>query len=319
MKKAIVVFTLITVLFSCNNDKKEKIKAPKIDVSFEIERFDKAYYETKPEQFQALKQKYYYFFPPQMPDSLWFYKVKHPDYRELYGEVQKQFPDNKFLKSELKKLYGQIAYHLPKQSLPKRVNTLISEMDYESKAIFTDSLLIISLDMYLGKNHKFYEFPEYLKQTFEPKQIAQDLVSDLYARKGKIPTDKSFLAQMVYNGKQLYLKDVLTPDADDATKMGYTPEQIKWCKENEAEIWRYFVERNMLYDTDANLLRRFILPSPFSKFYLDLDNESPGRIGVWMGWQMVKSYMKNNDVSLQQLLDMDEKELFLQSKYKPKK
>ncbi len=150
-------------------------------------------------------------------------------------------------------------------------------------------------------------------------KITQDLIADLYARKGKIPTDKTFLAQMVYYGKQLYLKDVLTPDADDATKMGYTPEQIKWCKENEAEIWRYFVERNMLYDTDANLLRRFILPSPFSKFYLDLDNESPGRIGVWMGWQMVKSYMKNNDVSLQQLLDMDEKELFLQSKYKPKK
>jgi uncharacterized protein YjaZ len=75
----------------------------------------------------------------------------------------------------------------------------------------------------------------------------------------------------------------------------------------------------MLYDTDATLARRFIYPAPFSKFYLEFDNETPGRVGAWIGWQIVRSYMKNNTVPLQQLLAMDARELFELSRYKPKK
>jgi len=74
-----------------------------------------------------------------------------------------------------------------------------------------------------------------------------------------------------------------------------------------------------LYDTDQKLIPRFINPAPFSKFYLEIDNESPGKVGSWIGWQIVRSFMENNDVSLQQLLQMDNKELFEKSKYKPKK
>ena len=75
----------------------------------------------------------------------------------------------------------------------------------------------------------------------------------------------------------------------------------------------------MLYSTDSKLANRFINPAPFSKFYLEIDNESPGRVGAWIGWQIVRSYMKNNEVSLKQLLVMDATEIFNNSKYKPKK
>ena len=124
---------------------------------------------------------------------------------------------------------------------------------------------------------------------------------------------------MIYFGKQLYLKDVLLPEYNDAEKMGYTPEEIKWCEENESYMWRYFIENEMLYSDDQKLANRFINPAPFSKFYLEIDNESPGRVGAWMGWQIVQSYIKNNDVSLEQVLQLNAKELFEKSKYKPKK
>ena len=84
-------------------------------------------------------------------------------------------------------------------------------------------------------------------------------------------------------------------------------------------MWRYFLEKEMLYSDDPKLTTRFMTPGPFSKFYLEIDNDTPGRVGAWIGWQIVRSYMKNNNVTLPELLKIDNKEIFEKSKYKPKK
>jgi uncharacterized protein YjaZ len=127
------------------------------------------------------------------------------------------------------------------------------------------------------------------------------------------------LSLMIYAGKDLYLKDKLLPELTDDVKIGYTKEQITWCQENESYMWRFFIDGNLLYDSDTKLPNRFINPAPFSKFYLEIDNQSPGRVGAWIGWQIVRSYMDNNPTSLQDMLKMDAKQLFEKSKYKPKK
>ena len=125
---------------------------------------------------------------------------------------------------------------------------------------------------------------------------------------------------MIDTGKGLYLKDALLEEEyTDAEKMGYTKEQLQWCQENESYIWRYFIDGQLLYDDDQKLIPRFISPAPFSKFYLEIDNESPGRVGAWLGWQIVRSFMKNNEVSLPQLMQLSAKEIFEKSNYKPKK
>jgi hypothetical protein len=166
---------------------------------------------------------------------------------------------------------------------------------------------------------KFYQFPDYLRQNFEERQMMPDVVSSFSFRKIPLPKDKTLLSNMIFYGKELYLKDVLLPDYTDAEKIGYQPEQIIWCQENESYMWRFFIDENLLFDSDSKLNNRFINLAPFSKFYLEIDNESPGRVGQWIGWQIVRSFMKNNDVSLQDMLKMDTKELFEKSKYKPKK
>jgi uncharacterized protein YjaZ len=67
------------------------------------------------------------------------------------------------------------------------------------------------------------------------------------------------------------------------------------------------------------LASRFINPAPFSKFNLELDSESPGRLGQYMGWQIVRAYAENNDVSLQEILSMNAEDIFNNSKFKPRK
>jgi gliding motility-associated lipoprotein GldB len=318
MNKYIYALVLCCFFLSCDKKNKEEAAIDEIPMEIKVERFDKVFFETEPKDLDKIKKEFPFFFPPGNEDAVWLDKMQDPLWRELYTEVEKKYADFEPVKSKLEVLFKHIKYYFPKTETPK-VITVISEMDYNSKVIYADSLVIISLEMYLGKEHKFYQFPQYIKQNFEENQIMPDVVSSFYKRKASPGMAKNLLSKMIDSGKELYFKDVLLPEYSDADKMGYTKEQIEWCDQNESYMWRYFIEKEMLYSDDQKLMPRFINPAPFSKFYLEIDNETPGQVGGWMGWQIVRSYMKNNEVSLQQLVGTSAKEIFEKSKYKPRK
>ena len=318
MKFYLYSFLFCCIFWSCDKKTAVEKAVEEIPLDIKVERFDQVFFESKPQELQKIKNEFPIFFPKEVPDSVWTNKIQNPLWRELYSEVQKKYSDIEPVRSELVTLFKHIKHYFPKTKTPKAV-TVIAEMDYNTKAIYADSLVILSLELYLGKAHRFYEFPKYIKQNFEPRQMMPDLVSSFATTKINFGKDKTLLSQMVYYGKQLYLKDLLLPAYSDAEKMGYAPKEITWCEENETYIWRYFLENEMLYSDESKLTSRFIAPAPFSKFYLEIDNESPGQVGAWIGWQIVRSYAENNDVPLAKLLDMNAKELFEKSKYKPKK
>jgi gliding motility-associated lipoprotein GldB len=313
-------FVILLCLFFLSCDQKSKVEkeVEEIPVDIKVERFDKIFFETKPEDLAKVKKQYPFFFPAGNDDRIWLNKMQDPLWREVYTEVEKKYSNFEPVREEFNDLFKHVKYYFPEGKTPK-VITIISEMDYTAKAIYADSLVIVSLELYLGKEHKFYQFPNYLKQNFEERQIMPDVVSSFAFRKIPVSSDRTLLAQMIFEGKQLYAKDLLLPEYTDAEKMGYTPEQIKWCEENESYMWRYFIENEVLYSDDPKLNTRFIAPAPFSKFFLEIDNDSPGRVGAWIGWQMVRSYMKNNKATLPELLKTNAKEIFEKSKYKPKK
>ncbi|RKR09351.1 protein involved in gliding motility GldB [Flavobacterium sp. 90] len=313
-------FVVVLGLFFLSCDQKTKVEkaVEEIPVDIKVERFDKAFFESKPEDLAKLKRQYPFFFPAGNDDSVWLKRMQDPLWREVYTEVQKKYSNFEPVREKFNALFQHVKYYFPKTKTPKII-TVIGEMDYNSKAIYADSLVIVALELYLGKNHKFYEFPNYLKENFEENQIMPDVVSSFTYRNIPASADKDLLSKMIFDGKQLYAKDLLLPEYSDAEKIGYKPEQIKWCEENEAYMWRFFVESEMLYSQDPKLTTRFMTPAPFSKFYLEIDNDSPGRVGAWIGWQIVRSYMKNNTVTLPELLKTNSKEIFEKSKYKPKK
>lgn len=318
MKKIIIIFLVLSGLYSC--DKKSKIEkaVEEIPVKIKVSRFEKAFFETKIDNLENLKNDYPFFFPQGVDDKVWIEKMQNPLWKELYREVEKKYSNFDKQKDEIEDLFKHIKFYFPETTTPK-VYTVISDMDYNNKAIYAKDKLIIALELYLGKEHKFYEFPKYLKQNFEERQMMPDIVSSFALRKIPPPMDKTLLSEMIYYGKELYLKDLLLPEFTDAEKIGYLPEQIIWCEENESYMWRFFIDENLLFDSDSRLPNRFINLAPFSKFYLEIDNESPGRVGQWLGWQIVRSYMANNTVSLQEMLKSEPKQIFDKSKYKPKK
>ncbi|MDZ4331486.1 MAG: gliding motility lipoprotein GldB, partial [Flavobacterium sp.] len=182
MKK--YLFLVVFCLFILSCDKKNKVESAvtAIPLEVKVERFDKIFFETPPQDLEKVKKQFPFFFPPGNDNSVWLSKMQDPLWRELYTEVQKKYGDFEPVKLELETLFKHIKYYFPKTKTPK-VITIISEMDYKNKAIYADSLVVISLELYLGKNHKFYQFPNYLKQNFEERQIAPDVVSSFSAGK----------------------------------------------------------------------------------------------------------------------------------------
>lgn len=323
MRKYLVLPLAALLLFSCKGENKVEEKIAEVQVEkVTIERFDKEFYETKPDGLPELKSKYPFLFPPETPDNVWLEKQTEPFSKQLYTEVQKKFPNLDTLQTGVEDLYRHIKYYYPDTPKPRVVTLVYDALDM--KSVYQGNLILIPLTIYLGKDNALYKgaMDDYRLPEHEPSQILPDIVSAFSQQKGKMSnmTDNTLLSLMIGYGKQLYMKDMLIPEVADHSKIGYTKQQLAWAKENEAEIWRYFVDKKLFFDNDAKLPARFINPAPFSKFYLGFDNESPGRLGQWLGWQVVRSYMEHNkNVTLPELMQLDAKTIFDNSKYKPAK
>lgn len=316
--KILFLFLLMTIL-SCGKDDEREREIASIPVEVEVTRFDKRFGRATEDSLSVLKSEFPYLFPQQYSDEFWVGKINDTIQKELHMEVAKEFPDLSNIKEELRSLFQHIVYYFPEAEIPE-VITLTSEVDYRNKVIWAENLLLISLDTYLGEEHHFYDgIQQYIRKNFEKEQIVSDVAMAFAENILEQPTSRHFLGEMIYYGKILYLKDRLIPFKTDPQKIGYTREELDWARANEEQIWRYFIDRELLYDTDGQLPSRFLYPAPFSKFYLKLDNEAPPKLGQYIGWRIVRQYMERNDVSLREMLQKDAEELFNNSNYKPKK
>ena len=313
------VFFLLLLIVGCGEEKKIPEAIAKQAVNLEVMRFDQEFARATAESLPDLKRKYPYFFPPQYTDSIWLAKLRDTIQVELRQAVDSAFGDFAGQEEELTLLFKHISYYFPNYTVPK-VITLTTDVDYENRVILTDTLLLIGLDNYLGKDHRFYSgIDRYIAKGLDVQYLESDIVSALAKKVIPYPNDRTFLSQMIYFGKELYLKDLLLSWQSDGQKIGYEDGEMSWAAANEEQIWRYFVERELLYSTDSKLGPRFLDPAPFSKFRLELDNESPGRLGRYIGWQIVRAFMERTGPPPSQLRTLPGETIFTQSNYKPQK
>ena len=319
MRNYFLFFFLLLFFNSCQKEVKNNIDTSTIEVEFMINRFEQDFYNHKGENLEDLKKKYPLFFPENTPDSIWRAKIKDKDEQDLYTETQKLYSSFSDIETELRLLFKYITYYNPKFNTPNII-TGLSNIDYNYRVIYNQRLVFISLDVYLGNKHPFYsDYPAYIKQNNVRERIVVDVANAIIDSQIKPLTNRSFLAKMIHEGKKLYLLDLYLPLKSDALRIGYTKQKYDWANTHEEQVWKYFIENNLLYSTDTKLNKRFLEDAPFSKFYLSEDKNSPGRIGQRIGLQIVRSFMDNNNVSLSNLLIKDGEEIFKNSKYKPRK
>ena len=181
MKRLLLLLIIFSSFYTCKKDSKVDKEIAKINIDFTVERFDRIFAESNPSDLAKLKRNYPFLFSDKYPDSLWVSRMTDTLQQQLYSETNKVFQDFKEEKQEITQLFQHLKHYFPEFKTP-RVITVTSNVDYRNKAIVTDSIVIISLDTYLGENHEFYEgIQYYIKQNFNASQITPDLATE-YAK-----------------------------------------------------------------------------------------------------------------------------------------
>ncbi|PJJ79717.1 gliding motility lipoprotein GldB [Mucilaginibacter auburnensis] len=338
--KQIYLIFCIGILFASCDDNKD-IDVSNIPVDVKIERFDRDFdamsRKPMPQQAYLLQQKYGNFYADyvqqilevgNVQDTSYFNLLRQifaaQAYKDLKHDIDAVFPGNMEKQNEeLTDAFRRIKYYYPEKKLPK-VYAYFS--GFKAQTSIGDGYFAIGLDLFLGADSRFYPalretFPFYLSRRFTPDYIAPRVVEGI-AREDMFPEndpDKTLLSKMVYAGKILYFMDKVLPNAADSVKIGYTNKQLDWCKAMESNIWAYFLEENLLYETDYQRLQTYLNEAPFTPG-LGEHNDSAPKLGIWTGWQIVRKYMaEHTDVTLQQLMEeRDAQKILNEAKYRPK-
>ncbi len=330
-----LIFLFAIIFISCKHSNRPDVS--NIEVNIKIERFDQELFKGKNKNVlevnNQLASKYGVFYDDfihRILDSKFsntesLTNLYHDQaYTDLSKEVDSVFPDLKVQEEGLNQTFKYIKYYYPKAKIPKFIS-FASGFAYQMPV--GDNYLGIGLDMFLGKDSKFYSaivqsVPLYLSRRFTPEYIVPR-VAETYAHEELFaePDDnRTLLSKMIFQGKILYFLDQVLPEnIGDSTKIRYTQQQLDWAQNFEGDIWAYFLENNYLFETDYQKIQVFLSEGPFTPG-LGENRESAPKLGVWIGWQIVRKYMSTHpDVTLQQLMvDTDVQKILNQSKYKPK-
>lgn len=252
------------------------------------------------------------------------------DYRPVKAEADKAMPDLSGTEKAVKEGLQHVKYYFPSYKLPTQLVTFIGPMDAFAQGatggggdIITSEALGVGLQLHLGRNSGLYTsdmgqqlYPSYVSRRFEPNTIPVNAMKNIVDDIVPPSNDQSLLGVMVDKGKRMYLLDLFLPDAPDSLKLGYTAEQTKGAMENEGLIWNFFVENNLVYETDALKIKSYVGDGPKT---VELGDGSPGYIALFTGRQIVKAYMeKYPKTTPQELLALDAKKILTGSAYKPR-
>jgi hypothetical protein len=328
-------------LFSCTNEgSKPDVSNIKTEVT--LQRFDRDLFSIDTNNIEAsltnLNKKYPSFLPlyfeylspvnfiVRQQGSTYSQAVREyfRNIKPLYDATSERFGNMDKIKKELEQDLRYVKYYFPSFKVPA-VFTSVESLNPENPTeiygttYFRDTL-VISLQMFLGNDFNAYDpsqYFDYIRRRFEPQYIAPNsiraIANTLYADSSQGAT---LIEQMIEKGKQWYLADRFLPDVPDSIKTFYTKKQLDWCQENEGNIWGYLTKNADLYTVDPATIQNYIGEGPFTQGMPDV---SPGNIGQWVGWQIVKKFAEKNDkLTLQQVLATPAKKIFQESKYKPK-
>lgn len=251
-------------------------------------------------------------------DTLFFDDITnffaHPMLMQIYKDEQARFSNITDIERQLTDAASISKKLLPNKKFPQFA---MHVSGFKENVIILENLISLSADKYMGGDYSAYTsfFAPYEREQMKPEMIVRDymkawLISDV------LPEGSTYtlLSSMVEQGKLLYALSLLLPEYNEADIIGYAPEQFQWCEENERKIWKALTAGKRLYSSDFMLISKYVSDAPYTS---EMPKESPGRVGCWLGWQIVKKYMERTGVSLADLMKTDSKNILKEAKYNP--
>ena len=349
MNKLLVPFFVAVVFFSCKN--KEKIPdVSSIKINLETKRFEQDFFAMDTmkvaESMKGILKKYPDFLPlftanilgldldslliPGNPQDHGVRLFIH-DYMPMKDSSDLLYKNFSKETDAIKSGLQFVKYYFPTYVIPTSVITFIGPINANFETSFgvqgdilTTKSLGIGLQLHLGKNFSYYksaegleQYPAYLANNFDeahiPINCMRNIVDDLFPEKSR---GKPLIELMVDKGRRMYVLTRLLPYTPEYECINYTKEQMKASYQNEAVIWGFFMNNNLLNKTDDNIVQVYIGESPKTA---ELGEDAPGNIGTFAGLQIVKKYMEMYpETSLSELMKLGDREIYEKSKYKPR-
>lgn len=334
----VLQFVIVVFVFSSSCRRNHFIiNTSDIKLDVEIKRLEVDLFSLSPssikEKVPALHEKYSGFLTyfgyviniGEFGDSIWkegllrFCTDKQNN--EVYNSTMEVYPEIQNIEDGLSKAFRHFRYYFPKKTVPG-IFTCIT--GFNRSIILGDSVLAIGLDRYLGSGSKYYpelQIYKYQAAKMSPLNIVPDCMYALATREWDYKdigyTTDNVLTEMIHEGKLLYFVKSMLPEYDDNLIFGFSAPQMKFCLNNENQMWQYLVEHNLLFSSEQLTKRKLTGEAPFTVYF---SNESPGRAAVWTGYRIIESYMMNNkSATLEELMkNTDIQGILEKAKYNPK-
>lgn len=325
---------LMGLLCGCGN-KHQYIPKDIEAIEVEIVRFDNAQLAVRPDSVkQDIEQLYanYELFMPIFVEGILGLQTEDTAYLcEMYAQfltdtvmgfaqtnttAQELFANVDSLQEALNTGFSRLHFLYPEWEIP---TLYLFVSGFNSSVMYYENIMGVGVDMYLGSDYPYYNqvVYDYQKQTMRKACVAGDVLSMYLAYHISYNSKYNrLLEQMIFRGKQLFLLAQLLPNEPVWEVIGYSKEQWDWCEQYEQAIWNRIMQKRDLFKTESNVLSSYMNDGPFTA---EVTQDSPGRLGVWVGWRIVDSYMRNNkDITLRELMnENDAQKILEQSYYKP--
>ena len=334
----VLLVSLGVLSTSCNENNQEILTniQPTVDLTFirydeiidSLNRVDPLHIVAQSQALYPAVSTIYYDYllqlPPGSAQSFIQGMLQDTSYVTIYQLVKDKFGDLSSYHAQLAQAIENFNVEMNEAHLPN-IYTLMSSFSTQSFVFEDDQgeAIGIGLDMFLGPAFDYKRvdgtnplFADYLSIAYQPEFLPKKLVESLLEDRMDPPAKNDFLHLMIWEGKKLYAMDKILSFLPDRMIAEYTEEQLNWCKQNEAEMWNFFFKENLFYETDIKKFNKLVSPSPSSP---GMPVEAPGRTGSYMGWQIIKEYMRRYpQTSLKELLAISDAQSILDdSKYKP--
>ncbi len=323
----ILVLLLSLIFFGCQQNKEKRPDVSHITIDLSVKRLEHDLFKV--ESKEALSSflddnklvKDHFFYADQYPhDSILvnslFDLIKDPHIDTLYQEAAVAFGDFSAIKDQFTEAFRYIKYYYPDFQVPE-IQTIVT--GFGRDMFISDSVIIIGLDYYIGPgaSYKPLDLPQYILSRYEKEYIVPSCILLMSGKYNMINVeDHTMLADMIFYGKAYYFASQVLPNVPDSILIGYESASLKDVRENQQIVWAHFVQNELLYETSHFVKKKYLDERPRT---LEIGNKAPGRIGVWVGWEIVKQYMKEHpEKRLPDLMKtQDAQQIFMKSKYKP--
>jgi hypothetical protein len=325
-------FLIIFIMLFASCKQKPAYQANISDVKIdpvEVKRYEKLLFSLDPdrmrEQLEPYHQEFFVFLGDEIntdegQQQLQGY-ITNAFNREVYNDTRQVWDDVSTLEKKLTEAFRYFHYHFPDRNLPE-VYSYISGIDFEHPVYYQSDVVAIGLDMFLGRDYVNYDkvsIPAFKRVRFVPEAVPVEVMRamgrDILMQSPSRP--QTMLDFMIFEGKLLYIVDAMLPQYPDSLKAYYTTVHNTWAQRNEGYSWTFILNNEMLYNTDRQLIQKFVGDTPFTAPF---SNASAPRMGQYHGWQIVREYMRRNpSISINELIfeKTDSREILAGSKYKP--